>query len=53
MITSTTSTPFRALLPDDEADDRLRQAVHPDDWTNPQPGRATISWSWALAQAGL
>ena len=37
MITSTTSMPFRSLLPDDEADDRLRQAVHPDDWTNPQP----------------
>ena len=28
---------FRALLPADESDDRLREAVHPDDWTNPQP----------------
>ncbi|MBC7673551.1 MAG: mercuric reductase [Polaromonas sp.] len=37
MINSTTPAPFRSLLPDDEADDRLRQAVHPDDWTNPQP----------------
>ena len=32
-----TSPPFRALLAADEADDRLRQAAHPDDWTNPVP----------------
>ena len=36
-MSGTTHTPFRALLPADEADDRLRQAVHPDDWTNPLP----------------
>ena len=36
-MNAATHTPFRALLPADDADDRLLQAVHPDDWTNPPP----------------
>jgi pyruvate/2-oxoglutarate dehydrogenase complex dihydrolipoamide dehydrogenase (E3) component len=36
-MTNTSATSFPALLPAHEADDRLRQIVHPDDWTNPQP----------------
>ena len=37
MTTGKTSTPFPALLSADESDDRLRETVHPDDWSNPKP----------------
>ena len=37
VTSSKTFTPFRALQPADKAGDRLRQAVHRDDWSNPQP----------------
>lgn len=36
-MNGSTHSPFRPLLPSNEADDRLRSAVHPDDWTNPAP----------------
>ena len=36
-MTNAMPTTFPALLPGNEADERLRQEVHPDSWINPLP----------------